>query len=204
MTLLAQMRLPVYQVLPSGLVDGHTEFFYNDIFVYALHRGVLIRWENWTEELYLLAEEDMAKNPIAVQCLIDLGIEGRLDMIWQYIRCRYGAFDKHPDVDEAGNAKHTEYLDCGIRGKCAYEGKLCSTIKAPYGIISWREIEVIKLVADGLLNKEIADQLNISVTTVPVHLQNIFRKTGMAHRGELIRFAIEHNLINCLPNPNNL
>lgn len=196
MTILEQMRLPVIQNLPSGLLDGKKEFFYEGQKVYALFGGHLVEFYSWPESLYLEVEADMAKHPEAIQSLIDLGIEGRLEMIWQYCRCRFGSFDGLSDIDEKGNITHTEYWDCGFRGNCPHEGKLCSSIKAPFGIITWREIEVIKLMVEDMRNKEIADILGISETTVPVHQQNIYKKLGEARRGVVIRFAIDHNIIN--------
>lgn len=53
--------------------------------------------------------------------------------------------------------------------------------------ISPREADVIRLVSEGLSNKEIADRLNVSFTTVRTHLYNIFKKTGAASRLELLR-----------------
>ena len=46
-------------------------------------------------------------------------------------------------------------------------------------VLSDREIEVLSLIAQGMLNKEIADQLNISLTTVISHRKNIQEKLGM-------------------------
>jgi DNA-binding CsgD family transcriptional regulator len=61
--------------------------------------------------------------------------------------------------------------------------------------LSEREIEILKLVGQGKSNKEIAENLFISVNTVKVHLTNIFRKTGVASRTEATLYAIEHGFI---------
>jgi len=55
-----------------------------------------------------------------------------------------------------------------------------------YGI-SPREADVIRYVSRGLSNKEIADKLSVSFTTIRTHLYNIFKKTGAASRVELLR-----------------
>lgn len=197
MTTLQLMRLPVLQALPAGLLDDKKEFFCHLDKVYALFNSSPLEFYSWPERLYVKVEEDMAQHPDAVQSLIDLGIEERLEMIWQYCRCRFGHFDGNADIDSEGKLLHTEYWDCGFRGKCPYEGRLCASIKAPNGIITAREIEVIKLMVDDMRNKEIASILNISETTVPVHQKNIYKKIGdEARRGSVIKFAIEHNIIN--------
>ncbi|MCA9869071.1 MAG: response regulator transcription factor, partial [Anaerolineae bacterium] len=50
-------------------------------------------------------------------------------------------------------------------------------------------------IADGLTNREIAEQLVISVKTVDRHRENIMRKLNLHNRVELVRYAIEKGLI---------
>lgn len=58
-----------------------------------------------------------------------------------------------------------------------------------------REFDVLKLLAQGLFNKEIASTLNISERTVKNHVSNIFKKIGVADRTQAAVFAIRNNLI---------
>jgi DNA-binding NarL/FixJ family response regulator len=58
-----------------------------------------------------------------------------------------------------------------------------------------REQEVVKLVAEGYTNKQIAETLVISEKTVERHRANILDKLGMRDRVELTRYAIRHGLI---------
>lgn len=67
-------------------------------------------------------------------------------------------------------------------------------------LLSDREIEVLKLVGQGKSNKDIAQELFISVNTVKVHLNNIFKKLNVTSRTEATLYAIEHKIID-LPNP---
>ena len=53
------------------------------------------------------------------------------------------------------------------------------------------EIEIIRLIANGLTTKEIADKRNISYHTVSTHRKNIFRKIGVSNASELIMHAIK-------------
>jgi len=61
--------------------------------------------------------------------------------------------------------------------------------------LSQREVDVIKLMARGYNNRQIADLLFISEHTVKVHIRNIFRKIGVADRTNAVLWAIERDLV---------
>ena len=61
--------------------------------------------------------------------------------------------------------------------------------------LSERELEVLKLIALGHTNAEIAGQLYLSVRTVESHRAHIQQKTRLSSRAELVRYALEHHLI---------
>lgn len=62
-------------------------------------------------------------------------------------------------------------------------------------MLSDREIEVLSLVAQGLINKEIADQLNIGLTTVISHRKNIQEKLGIKSISALTIYAVMHGYV---------
>jgi two-component system, NarL family, response regulator NreC len=61
--------------------------------------------------------------------------------------------------------------------------------------LSDRELEVLKLIALGHTNAEVAGQLYLSVRTIESHRAHIQQKTRLASRAELVRYALEHGLI---------
>ncbi len=74
--------------------------------------------------------------------------------------------------------------------------------------LSDREVQIIELVAAGLTNQEIAQQLEISKRTVDNHISNILTKTSTDNRVALVRWALQWgkvclNDVNCcaLPAP---
>jgi DNA-binding NarL/FixJ family response regulator len=65
--------------------------------------------------------------------------------------------------------------------------------RRPDGLTA-REAEVLRLLATGLANAEIAEQLSLSPRTINAHLTTIYSKLGVATRGAAIRFALDHDL----------
>ncbi len=76
-----------------------------------------------------------------------------------------------------------DYVERGGRGEEEFD------------VLTPRELEVLKLIAEAYTNKQIADALFISVKTVERHRQNILEKLGMRDRVELTRYAIRRGLI---------
>jgi predicted ATPase/DNA-binding CsgD family transcriptional regulator len=67
--------------------------------------------------------------------------------------------------------------------------------KSPYGLTP-RELDVLRLVAQGLTNAQVAEELVISPRTVHAHLRSIYSKLDVNSRTAATRYAIEHNLVN--------
>ena len=61
--------------------------------------------------------------------------------------------------------------------------------------LSEREVEVLKMIALGHTNAEIAGQLYLSVRTVETHRAHIQQKLRLATRSELVRYALDHGLV---------
>ncbi|MFO7693055.1 MAG: response regulator transcription factor [Vicinamibacterales bacterium] len=70
-----------------------------------------------------------------------------------------------------------------------------SRTEDPYETLTDREKQVLKLVAEGHSNKEVADDLGISVKTAMSHREHIMEKLDLHSRTELIRFAIRQGII---------
>ncbi|MDY4742829.1 MAG: response regulator transcription factor [Lachnospira sp.] len=68
-------------------------------------------------------------------------------------------------------------------------------LKEKVSDLTKRELEVLKMIASGAFNKEIALTLNISERTVKNHVSNIFKKIGVSDRTQAAVFAIKNNII---------
>jgi DNA-binding NarL/FixJ family response regulator len=80
-------------------------------------------------------------------------------------------------------------------GQRAWAAKGTGTARPahPAGL-SEREVEVLRLVAAGKTNREIAELLVVSPATIAFHLKSILNKTGVANRTEAASFAHRHGL----------
>ncbi len=83
----------------------------------------------------------------------------------------------------------TKIIIDGIAGKKKPTQRL--TLETP---LTTREKEVLKLIVKEYSNKEIADQLFISVRTVDAHKRNLLEKTGCKNIAGLVVYALEHNI----------
>ncbi len=61
--------------------------------------------------------------------------------------------------------------------------------------LTTREIEILKLFAEGFINKEISDQLDISIRTVETHKNHIMKKLELKSTVELIKYAIRNKIV---------
>jgi DNA-binding NarL/FixJ family response regulator len=77
-----------------------------------------------------------------------------------------------------------DYLDRASRGE-----------EAPEDPLTTRELEIVKLIAEGHTSEEIAEMLFISKKTVDRHRANVLEKLGMRNRVELTRYAIRRGLV---------
>lgn len=66
---------------------------------------------------------------------------------------------------------------------------------SPLSEFTTREVDVLKLVGQGLTNREIAEQLNIAENTVKNHLRNILQKLHFDNRVQAAAYAIRHGLV---------
>lgn len=73
--------------------------------------------------------------------------------------------------------------------------KLKKPVKKLANDLTGREYEVLRLVAVGKTNREVAESLFISVKTVETHKSNILSKLGLRNTADLVKYAIKHNII---------
>jgi two-component system, NarL family, response regulator NreC len=87
------------------------------------------------------------------------------------------------------------YLQPALGARLASEPEA----EGPPDDLTDRELEVLRLIALGHTNSEIAEQLFLSVRTVESHRAHIQQKVGLTARSELVRYALDHGLVDTQP-----
>ena len=183
------------QQIPPGLFDKSVEFMVKDHEIYCLHNGQLLKYVDFPSWIIETIQEDIYKNPKALKALVDWDISDEDEKIRQYICCRFGGFDNNPDIDVNGVVSPAEYVQCGRRGKCAYEGKLCVSIVLENGILTKREIEVLVMIGQAKQDKEICSDLAIEQNTLRNHKNNIEEKAGVQGKVAMAILAHRYQLV---------
>lgn len=115
----------------------------------------------------------------------------------------YSKYNDHGEVAECANEimSGNTFLAAGLEITPRKNGSTSSAAQ-PFEDrfllrkkLTKREQEVLELITKALNNKEIASQLYISDQTVGVHRKNIMRKLGVRNTVNLIKFAIDHQLV---------
>lgn len=105
---------------------------------------------------------------------------------------------KNVSIDELAKAIRAAHSGRSVLAPEATQA-LIEAVTRPPGIgfdLTDREHEVLHLMSEGLSNREIADRLMISHSTVKNHVSNIFSKLAVTSRTEAVALAVQHNLVN--------
>ena len=105
-------------------------------------------------------------------------------------------------LKQAADDELVEAVRLAARGETYLNPKLGAQVAAAPPAPQWppddlteREVDVLRLIALGHTNSEIAGQLFLSVRTVETHRAHIQQKLGLSARAELVRYALDHGLL---------
>ena len=99
-------------------------------------------------------------------------------------------------LEDAADAELVEAVRAAAAGERHISPRL-ATAAAPRrpGALSEREVEVLRMIALGHTNAQIAGELALSVRTVETHRAHIQQKLRLSDRSELVRYALDHGLV---------
>jgi FixJ family two-component response regulator len=177
--------------------------------------GNLLRSVDLRVETYNSAQSFLqAQLPSGPSCLIldvrmpgQSGLELQAELVREDVRIPIIFITGHSDVPmtvKALKAGAVDFLTKPFRNqelldavnaalklaRKQYDGeKKMSGLRASFDALSEREKQIMRLVTDGLMNKQVADQLGISEITVKIHRGNVMRKMDAKSLPDLVRMA---------------
>lgn len=108
-----------------------------------------------------------------------------------------GFMPKHASIEEL-----TFALDALLDGKTYVSPEITAALlnssdkeQSPFDVLTKRELEVLKHLAEGLPNRQIGKLLHISTRTVDTHRSNILKKLNVHTNAELVKLAISHRIV---------
>jgi DNA-binding CsgD family transcriptional regulator len=180
--------------IPAGITDLHMEIYISNGKIEYIKGGSRHPFEDLDQLSLTVIRQEMDKNTDLDAIFRMMEIYDPVEQIKKWLACNFGDFDRRADITDQGIIIK-EYWDCGQRGSCPYEGKFCSLPGGAGGQLTPREIEVVRLVAQDLADKEIADRMNISINTVAIHRTHIEHKIGAHSKVGIAVFAVEHHIL---------
>jgi predicted ATPase/DNA-binding CsgD family transcriptional regulator len=152
----------------------------------------------WAARLWGAAETIQAANaaplPSGLQTSIEQARATTRSQLGDELFAKGLAEGRTMTPEQALAAQEAEMMSPPMEAKQVLESPAKYAPTYPAGLTT-REVEVLRLVARGLTNKEVAEQLVISFRTVTTHLNAIYSKLGVSSRSAATRFAIEHQLV---------
>jgi len=95
---------------------------------------------------------------------------------------------------EEGKAPVSGEMTSQLLAHIAQQAKNSNLLDESRPVLSEREIEILKLIANGLKNKAIAEELKISENTVKYHLKHILQKLNLKNRAEAAAYSVQSGL----------
>jgi two-component system, NarL family, response regulator NreC len=117
-----------------------------------------------------------------------------------YARSALGAGVLGYVLKESADAELVQAIRAAISGEHYLNPRLGARVAAepppgPPDGLSERELEILRLIALGYTNSQVAEELFLSVRTVETHRAHIQQKLGLSDRAELVRYALDRKLV---------
>lgn len=180
--------------LPAGILAGDlsTEMFGDRETkkVFALSNGQTISFDEMNPKFRAQIFKKMLNDEKALKSLSHLPEK---EAIEHYAFCIYGAADSEADFCKNGILQKSENFICSENCFCL--GWHSKKIKIDGQILSPRQLEIVRLLATDMADKQIADKLNICQSTLDTHKKILFEKCGVASKTGLVVKLIEQKII---------
>ena len=162
----------------------------------AMGTEMLAAWADFGRGTVLLASGDAPSAITALRAACkawrDLQVPYEVARTRFQLGLAYRAVDDNDAADLELDAARATFESLGAAVDLA---RIESAAPAEHGVLTERECQVLRLVAAGKTNREIAAELVISEHTVSRHLQNMFMKLGVTSRAAATAYAYEHHMV---------
>lgn len=187
------IKSEIHQI-PAGLLigDKRTEIFgdRDTKQTFFLTDGKTFRFNELPGSKKAQIFEQLLNDDVAIDDLKHLSQE---EAIEKFAFCNYGAADHEADFCEKGELKNHDNFICSNNCMCLKWKSKKITVD---GIaLTSRELQVVTLMASDLCDKQIADQLGITVSTLNTHKIHLFEKFNVHSKSGLITKAFHQKII---------
>jgi DNA-binding CsgD family transcriptional regulator len=180
--------------LPAGLSGGGSEVFFVEGQAFLMSDGNRYNYDSFPPAVINLIDRAMDSKPYVKVLLNQLNITNKDDRRMSWMRCNLSGYDTIADISADYTEIRTEYVPCNNRGTCPHEGKFCQGLQVDNGTLSIRELRILGLIREGMLDKEIGEMLFISVDTVKTTKRNIQKKLGVERKAALANAAAKYGV----------
>ena len=185
---------PLIHQIPAGIMigDKRTEMFgcRETKRVFALSNGKTISFQELNPIKRALIFEKLLSDEAAIHDLKELP---QAEAIERFAFCIFGAADHEPDFCENGQLKEADNFICSNNCKCLKWNS--KNISIDGNRLTPRELEIVTLLASDKPDKQIADELEITESTLNTHKKHLFEKFNVYSKSGLITKAITNKII---------
>lgn len=180
--------------LPAGILAGDlsTELFgiRETKKTYGVSNGKTVPFNELNPKMRAQIFERLLNDERAMN---DLKHLPQTEAIEHYAFCIFGAADSKPDFSEDGVLQQADNFICSDNCICLNWASKKITIDGE--VLTHRQLQIVKLLATDLCDKQIADQLGICVSTLDSHKKTLFEKCNVASKTGLVIKLIEQKII---------
>jgi DNA-binding CsgD family transcriptional regulator len=180
--------------LPAGMMMGDlsTELFSERTTkkVFAISNGKTVSFEDLNPKMRAQIFERLLDDDRAIE---DLKHLTQKEAIEHYAFCVFGAADSAADFCADGHLQEADNFICSDNCLCLnWKSK---KIKIDGEVLTPRQLEIVKLLATDLCDKQIADKLGICLSTLDTHKKTLFEKCNVSSKTGLVIKLIEQKII---------
>jgi DNA-binding CsgD family transcriptional regulator len=180
--------------IPAGIEDNNVEFYRHGNTVNATYGGARFVFNALPAEIREPFAVELINDKKAFHCLIhDMKVnpaEAEEKLVW----CRYGHHDYNPDYNYTTKKLTPDAPGCENESHCHGFGIVCRIPPGVNGHLTKQEFFVLRLIARGKQDKEIAAELGIEVSTVRTYIQRIHYKLRVNNRIEIFIWAQSYGI----------